>query len=83
MLLNCDFERHGFFANNSSPVSEIWYTRYPQSDYDLNVIRARKGMKKVILSKMGKFIATEIMWSPEQLRLFLLFHKVIEDNKKL
>lgn len=30
----------------------------------------------------NKLIAEEVMWSPEQLRLFLLFHKVITHNEK-
>lgn len=86
MLINCDFERHGFECFTTEDNLKI-YAIPPYSNIDqlcLKVRREKKGMSRVELYR-GKLDmdAYEIMWHPTQLREFLLFHKVIEDNKKL
>lgn len=55
--------------------------RLPGNVY-LLVEKARKKIQKVQLFAVSQVIGEECMWSPEQLRQFLVFHKVIQDNKK-
>lgn len=80
MLLNCDFERHGFILHAKEDNLEI-YAIPPFNNLDqphLKVRRLRKGMKKVELyTKNVEMDGYEVMWSPEQLRLFLIKNGII------
>lgn len=77
MLINCDFERHGFEFYKQTCDTEKWYTIHPECAFDIMINKLRKGMSKITLYNNGTYIASEVMWHPTQLRDFLLFHKVI------
>lgn len=86
MLLDCDFERHGLEkVHDNDGVKQ--FVLNPDRKYGLLkcsilIKTIRKKVQQVDLYIDGQLLIKEIMWSPEQLRQFLLFHKVIENNKK-
>lgn len=76
MLINSDFERHGFELHREGRVDKL-YTKHPECKYDLLITKSRPGYHIVRLHIDGVAGPYELMWSPDQLRVFLLFHKVI------
>lgn len=87
MLLDCDFERHGFALRSTEgdikkyiPAHQL--RNLKPATHIISVWRLKKGVQKVHLW-VGEDLGFEIMWSPEQLRVFLIFHRVIEHNLKL
>lgn len=79
MLIDSDFIRHGFAPSQRVvPNNKCWYRA--QGFIHINVERLRKGMQKVDYYLDNEYIDSEIMWSPEQLRLFLIKNGIIVQN---
>lgn len=79
MLLNCDFERHEFELRDEKCEWDKWYIKFP-GKYSLLIKKCRKGIQKVQLTIDGKYSEHEFMYSPEQLRLFLIKNGIIVQN---
>jgi len=79
MLIQSDFERHGFFLQDVKSTSKFYIrpTGAFFKDIELEVVKSHKRTNKINLYIGKQFLTSEVMWSPEQLRQFLLLHKVI------
>lgn len=83
MLIKSDFLKYGFNqVRTTLQGNKIYSNNRSKPKYKLQVETIRKGIQKVDLSIDDQYLTTELMWSPEQLRLFLLSHKVIDHSKK-
>jgi hypothetical protein len=83
MLINSDFERHGFvLTHNFGKAKKYSNPHIILAGHELSIIqlsatKVRKGFHKVELLVNDIMLCYEVMSSPEELRLFLLHHKII------
>lgn len=76
MLIDSDFVRHGFQLSPKVITNNKLYTKKFNriKQFELQVENLRKNVQKVDLAIDGEHLVTEFMWSPEQLRQFIVKH---------
>ena len=88
MLIESDFVKHGFKPWDHARLSkEVNFTFRDSAgvmskEIALLFERLKKGTARVTLFKNGKNIDSEFMWSPEELRLFLVKNNLIVEKSK-